>query len=216
MSEIISFVEEPLIIRRSRLKNKNFTIISQNCVGGYIYHQMEMKFLTPTINLYFFPKDFVDLVNHLHFFMERADLTEDRKAPEPFPVGILGDQDRHIRIYFNHDNDFNKAKSDWERRKHRINYNNIYIVGGDAYGQPYSKDDMETFDHIKFPHKVLLTGRKWSGINSCFAINNCSINEHLGQWWNLIPNNVRGSRYFEQWDYVKFLNQGCNHNGKFR
>ena len=41
------------------LKNKDFTIISHNCVGGVIYHDLGLKFNTPTINLFFMAKDFI-------------------------------------------------------------------------------------------------------------------------------------------------------------
>ena len=37
---------------RSELKNKDFTIFSCNCTGGVLYHDLGMKFLSPTINLY--------------------------------------------------------------------------------------------------------------------------------------------------------------------
>ena len=46
-----------LIIRNNRVKLFNQTpcIIASNCNGGIIYHDLGLKFLSPTINLFFFP-----------------------------------------------------------------------------------------------------------------------------------------------------------------
>lgn len=201
----VPFHEQPLIIRRRRLKNKNFSIICQNCIAGFIYHQLGLEFLTPTINLYFFPADFIDLVRNLKFYMN-SQLLEDTDANESFPVGILGNKDRYIRIYFNHATKFSDAKIDWERRKKRINYNNLYVIAGDAYGQPYTEQQLQEFNDLPITHKVILTGREFPNIPVAYKINNCCINGHLGQWFNKMGD-IRGSRYFEQFDYVDFLNQ---------
>ena len=40
------------LILRKRIHKRSFTLISQNCVGGVIYHMLDMPFKTPTINLY--------------------------------------------------------------------------------------------------------------------------------------------------------------------
>ena len=46
---------------------ENISFISQNCIGGIIYHDMEQKFLTPTINLYLMANDFVKFVENLEY-----------------------------------------------------------------------------------------------------------------------------------------------------
>ena len=51
------------------LKNKDFTIISHNCVGGVIYHDLGLKFNTPTINLFFMAKDFIKFCNNLIHYL---------------------------------------------------------------------------------------------------------------------------------------------------
>ena len=44
---------------RSLLKNRDITIISANCVGGVIYHDLGLAFNSPTINLFFSASDYV-------------------------------------------------------------------------------------------------------------------------------------------------------------
>ena len=38
--------------RRNKVKDNDLTIISNNCIAGVLYHDNDMKFNTPTINLF--------------------------------------------------------------------------------------------------------------------------------------------------------------------
>lgn len=38
-------------VQRRRLRNSSPTIISNNCCAGFIYHDLGLKFNSPTINL---------------------------------------------------------------------------------------------------------------------------------------------------------------------
>lgn len=38
------FKEKRNSVRKSRLKNKSFTIISSECAGGVIYHDLGLRF----------------------------------------------------------------------------------------------------------------------------------------------------------------------------
>lgn len=44
---------------RERLTNHDFTIFSQNCIGGVILHELGLRFDTPTVNLWFSAPDFI-------------------------------------------------------------------------------------------------------------------------------------------------------------
>lgn len=39
------------VMRRLRLENSDITILSNNCIGGIIYHKLGLRFKSPTINL---------------------------------------------------------------------------------------------------------------------------------------------------------------------
>ena len=45
-----------------KLKNKDFTIISNNCSAGFIYNNLKHEFLTPIINLMFEDEDYIKLI----------------------------------------------------------------------------------------------------------------------------------------------------------
>lgn len=44
---------------QKRLKNDNFSILASNCIGGVLYHELGMPFLSPFINMYVEPRDFI-------------------------------------------------------------------------------------------------------------------------------------------------------------
>lgn len=47
---------------RKRLNNEKFSIISSNCVGGVISHELGKQFNSPAVNLFFKNEDFVEFV----------------------------------------------------------------------------------------------------------------------------------------------------------
>lgn len=53
---------------RDRFHNKNLTIISQNCVGGVILHELGLRFNTPTVNLWFSAEDFIKILERPRYY----------------------------------------------------------------------------------------------------------------------------------------------------
>ena len=77
------------IIRQSnifRLKNNNFTLITNNCIGGIICHDLHQKFNSPTVNLDFDDDDFILFCKHLDAFLSSQ--IEQVSTQEKFPVRI--------------------------------------------------------------------------------------------------------------------------------
>lgn len=99
-------------IKRLKLKNRDATIISSNCNGEFIYYDMRLPFLTPTINLSFDMNDYVRLLENLRWYMEQP-ITPCTDERFDFPCGMLAD----IEIRFNHYKTFGEAVEKWEERK---------------------------------------------------------------------------------------------------
>ena len=141
-------------IYKMMLSNDNFSIICNNCIGGVIYHSLGKKFLSPTINLYITPSDFVKFCSNLKYYLA-LELNE-VSTEFDYPVGRLGD----ILIYFKHYNNFSEAKEKWNERKLRINFNNIFIFMTDRVTAitttPYrcSEIIVQKFDKLPFKNKV--------------------------------------------------------------
>lgn len=58
-------------IDRKKLINRNFTIFSQNCIGGIMYHDLGMQFNSPTVNLLFTPRDFIKFMKNIQWYLEQ-------------------------------------------------------------------------------------------------------------------------------------------------
>lgn len=65
------FLREIFINRKNKrkVKTKRPTIIASNCNGGIIYHDLGMKFYSPTINLFFYPKDYIKFISNLKYYL---------------------------------------------------------------------------------------------------------------------------------------------------
>ena len=135
--------------QRKRLKNDNFTIISSNCIGGFIYHRLGKQFLSPTINLYFNQKEFIKFAQNLRYYITLP--LEFIETEFDFPVAEIGD----ITLYFLHYSNNDEAKEAWERRKTRINYDNLYLIVYDKDG--LTDDDYKAFGQINCKNKIILS-----------------------------------------------------------
>jgi len=50
---------------RSQLKNRNFTIVSNNCWGGEVYRGFGLPYQTPFVGLFLFPACYIKLLKNL-------------------------------------------------------------------------------------------------------------------------------------------------------
>ena len=129
------------------LKTENFTIISQNCIGGVFYHDMGLQFQSPTINLFFEAPDFLKFVSNLHRYTEKQLVMYWGKD---YPIGELGD----IKVHFMHYSTCREAQNDWARRKERIDYDRIVILATDRDG--FSDEEFKRWKALPYK-KVLFT-----------------------------------------------------------
>ena len=131
--ERVKWAEQRLynIRRKKRLKNRDFTIIASNCNGSFMYHDMGLRYLTPTVNLAIGMDDFVKMAENLKQYMEQEIV--EVKGENGCPVGLLGD----IRINFVHYDTFEEGRKKWEERKKRIHWENLFIIGTEKDGCSY-------------------------------------------------------------------------------
>lgn len=180
---------------QKRLKNDNFTILCSNCIGGVIYHRLNKKFLSPTINLWMHQPDFLKFVMNLDKYIPQK--LEFIKTDYKYPVGRLGD----IRIYFNHSKSEAEARENWDRRKERIHYDNLYIIMYDRDG--ITKDDILSLNQVTCKNKIVFSEKEYKDIDYVMTIKPTSKlfgEQYLDKDW-------LGMRSFEKhFDFVNWLN----------
>ena len=154
--------------RKKKLKNQNFTIISNNCWGGMIYESYNLRKNSPTVGLFIMPKDYIKFIKNLKKYL-KIELTfikpEDSKYTDvlksdsrfgSYPIGKLDD----IEIMFLHYKNENEAYEKWERRKKRINFENIIYKFNDQNG--CTKSDFYEFANLPLPNKLFFTVKDWN------------------------------------------------------
>ncbi len=139
--------EHRIKLLRQQFHQSEFTLISQNCIGGVFYHDMGMKFDSPTINLFFTANDYLRFVLKLDYYLS---LPLEMHWGEEYPIGILGD----VNIYFMHYETCTKAEESWKRRVQRIHQDKIMILATDRNG--FGKAEYQIWEKIPYP-KLLFT-----------------------------------------------------------
>lgn len=203
-------MDNELELFRSKNKNKDFTLISRDCVGGVLYHQLGLKFLSPTINLFLTPTDFNYFCLYLEDYLDGC--LEEYKGDEvDYPVGLLYPKkgskcDRPVKIGFMHYETFDIAANKWNERKERINRYNIYVLNTMCYPleiAELSSELIKQWNQIKFK-KVILVDKKY-GFDDEFVINKPEGCEEYA--WLLYAREDSWKRTFNEFDFIKFLNK---------
>lgn len=193
-------------IKRKKLKNTTPTIIASNCNGEFIYYDMRLKFLSPTINLSFDMNDYVKMLENLRWYMEQPILSYDDDRFE-FPTGKLAD----IEIRFNHYDTFEEAVEKWEERKKRINWDNLFILGIDGDNCTY--ETMQRFDNLPYKNKVIFTHKPYPEIKSAYYISGFEQENGVGVLLGF-KQQFLVRRYLDDFDYISFLNERLNDREK--
>lgn len=103
--------------KRAFLKNNRITIICNNCLGGFLYHDYKMKFYSPTINLMIHAYDYNRFLYYISNKLPIVDLVDITKDGDECLQGLLNGD---VRISFVHYHSFEEAKKKWLERVSRI------------------------------------------------------------------------------------------------
>ena len=187
---------------KRKLKNKNFTIFSSNCVGGVIYHSLGLRFLSPTINLWIEPKDFIKILSYPEKYLKSNLIKEYSTDKFTYPVGIIKD----VKIYGQHYSSFEELKTKWNERVQRINWNNVIIFMVQRDGCSY--EDLKAFDKLPYKKKVVFTDQKYPEIKSSFVIPNSQERKNVVSSLLVHKHWYSGLTDIDKFDYVDFIITG--------
>ena len=187
--------------------NKDFTLIARDCVGGVLYHQLGLRFLTPTINLFFTPEDFNALCLNLKEYLE-AELVEASGEDKPYPVGALIPKGLNaIKVHFMHYETFVEAKSKWDERKTRVHWDNIFVLSTVCYvpeASAVTPELIQRWNQIPY-RKAILVDRPY-GFDDEHVIAKPAACEEFA-WLLFTPNPEEPwRRTFNDFDFLRFLN----------
>jgi uncharacterized protein (DUF1919 family) len=190
---------------RSKLKNRDFSIIGNNCFAGGIYHKFGLRYNSPTVWTYIFPDDYLRFLENLDWYLQQPlefkketshqmnqrsfELTHHR-----YPIGVLG---RDIEIHFMHCNSEEQALEKWNRRIRRLRRDNLFVLFSD--GEEYHDDLLERYERLPFEHKIFFSSKPCPK-------SECTV--FVRDYANVpyVFDSTRNRRYERYIDLVKWLN----------
>lgn len=186
---------------RKKLKNKDFTLISSNCNGCLILHDLGLKYNSPFVNLFICADDYIKLLQNFTYYMSK-ELTFVQNEHGAYPLALLGD----VFIHFVHYKNEREAADKWNARKKRMNMSNCYVLFTDRDG--CTEEHLEIFDKLPFQNKAVLTNKAYPSILSAHYVPGFEDQECVGSlhkysaWF--------GKKYYDAFDYVSWFNESAS------
>lgn len=185
---------------QQQLTNQGMSVISANCVGAFILHDLNQPFNSPFVNLYLDPSDFVRYLQNITFY--QAQTLQFIQTEKPYPVGLLDD----LKVHFMHYHSEQEAKEKWEARSQRLDFDNLFIMMTDKdSGKGAKYEDLKAFDNLPYQNKVVFTHKPYPEFKSAFYIKGFENKNEVGDLFTFSGWN--GEKYYDQFDYVSWFNQ---------
>lgn len=155
------------------------TIISNDCWGGMISNYLALEFCSPFVNLCLSTEDYMKFLENMNYYLQQELRIESEGDIYScsVPTGSLGDWNNKIILNFNHHASFIEAKNDWDRRKKRINLNNLFIK---ITLENNDETIIRRFDKLTYANKVCFCPKQleyestvflpryiWTSMNKC-------------------------------------------------
>ncbi|WP_429150475.1 DUF1919 domain-containing protein [Anaerotaenia torta] len=170
------------------------------CIGGLIYNNLGLKFMSPTINLWIYSPDFVKFAYNLKEYLasELEFLPPNNKYTDgAYPVGQLKD----IIIHFNHFKTKEEALDKWNERAKRIDFDNLYFITDD---NGLKDEDILKMQKVECKRAIVFTATPKPQFGVTYWLKRYAKTGAMGEY---SVRDLDGFREFEKsFDYVKWLN----------
>lgn len=190
--------------QRKRLINKDMSVISSNCNGGVLVSDLGLQFNSPFVNLFIKASDFIKLMKDLRGYMDEELVFTDEEDPiygcVDYPTAFLKD----VKIYFMHYDSKEEARNAWNRRRERINWDNIFVIFTDR--SQCSQADLEDFDKLPYPNKVVFTHVPHPEIKSSVYIKGYEKDTKVPILTAFKNPQKPIKRIYDQFDFVRWFN----------
>jgi len=196
-----------IIIREKLARNdKPFTLLANNCLAGYFYHDEGKQFTSPTINLAFDGEDYIrfleDLPRYVYGEMKFIQTEEVR-----YPVAHIDD----VEIRFVHYRTPEEAELIWRRRAARIVWDNLFIVATDHDGMK-RPDLLKRFDCLPYKNKIMFVSEEYPEYDWAILVPQFKGRHQVKVMTALA--NMQGERYYETcFDIANWIATSCREDG---
>jgi uncharacterized protein (DUF1919 family) len=188
---------------RSKLKNKDFTIIGNNCFTGGIYHKFGLKYTSPTIWTYIFPEEYLRLIGNLDWYLKQPltfisetkhFMAQKHLETHKYPIGLLGGD---VEVHFMHCKTEEEALERWNARVKRVNFNNLFVAFSD--GAEFTLDHLQKFEKMPYKNKIFFSAKPIGDAKSTVFVRECADSTN-------VFDSTKNRRYEKYLDLAKWLN----------
>lgn len=210
--------------RKAKLKNHDFTIIANTCMGGVVTNTFGEQFRSPTVNVLMSEYQFIAFCKYLKYYSKCPveELTKEewqQFRDVSHPVGVLRGYkipNGHypdiklpdIMLLFVHYKTFPEAKQKWEERFKRVNYDNLFLLMDCAMSG--TDEILDEFNALPHEHKVVFTHKedpeRWPA-NYRFSF---YTEEKFpsGCVYNIENRGLLEYKWMHEFDFAAWLNEG--------
>lgn len=192
-----------LRVLRHKNKNHDFSLITNDCVGGVISHDLGEQFRSPTVNLWIPNHCYLEFVQELRYYLS-CDMEEVRGHTCDYPVGQIVPADSEhipIELHFMHYPTFEDAYNKWMERRARVNYDRLYFIWHFDGNDPKR---LRIFDQLQ-ARTIAIVHEPTEGLSSVQTVDCYREEPRNGKILEVIPST--GKRYLDEVDYLGFLNE---------
>ena len=146
---------------RDNLKCHEFTLITNDCMAGIVYHDLHVQFMSPVINMFISASEYVKFLGNLQYYINLP-FKEIHDNNFPYPLAKIGDVTLHLIHY----KTIQEAEKKWRDRSSRIRYEKRIYVMNDRNN--CSEEDYHKFAELPLPmdKKIFITvHRDWNDSN---------------------------------------------------
>lgn len=192
-------------IKRFFINQDDFTIVSNNCWGTFIYKKFGLPYNSPFVNMFIFSPDYIELLENFSFeilkklsFIDR----ENSKYKEEliklgfydlkYPIGIL---DNRYEIHFLHYKFEEDARDKWMSRLQRMNFDKLIFKFSEDYN--FENAMAKQFDDLNFKNKICFTTKKHDSLKSIISLKKFLGTDKVYDEWKHSD---------KEFDDIKFIN----------
>lgn len=150
--------ENTALLDISKVKNKDFTIVSDDDWGHEVYKAFGLQALTPFIGINIYNSDFIELISDFRYnmsqplrFISSADSRHADNFKNTFgrsyPIARLGET---IELHFTKYDSVDDAQEKWDDRIKRINWENVFFKM-DASRENDNIEKIAAFNKLNIP-----------------------------------------------------------------
>lgn len=188
------------VFLRHRNKKKKISILCANCIGGIIYHNLGLRFYSPTINLTITNNTFVKFLHNQSYYLSLDPVEVNGTRYPMFPNAKIGD----VELIFNHSKNFQEGYDKWNSRKKRLIENEKYVI---VFDYLLTDEDIKGLSKVNCKKLVCFTAKKYPYSYCVHLPEFAEFTDghlHVG---NMLLKTIWGKRKFETvFDYVGWIN----------